>query len=45
MTEENINNNDIIESSTEPNIGPKGETAIKHGDDNKIIEASTATGK
>ena len=45
MTEENINNNDIIESSTEPNIGPKGETVIKHGDDNKIIEASKATGK
>ena len=45
MTEENINNNDIIESSTGPNIGSKGETVIKLGDENKIIEASKATGK
>ena len=45
MTEENINNNEIIESNTGPDIGPKGETVIKHGDENKIIEASNATGK
>ena len=45
MTEENINNNEIIESNTGPDIGPKGETVIKHGDENKIIEGSKATGK
>ena len=45
MTEENINNDEIIESNTGPDIGPKGETVIKHGDEKKIIESSKATGK
>ena len=45
MTEENINNNEIIESNTGTGIEPKGETVIKHGDENKIIEPSKATGK
>ena len=45
MTEENINNNEIIESNNETGIELKGETVIKHGDENKIIEPSKATGK
>ena len=45
MTEENINNNDIIESNTGTGIELKGETVIKHGDENKIIEPSKATGR
>ena len=45
MTEENINNNEIIESNTGPDIGSKGEKVIKHGDENNIIESSKATGK
>ena len=45
MTEENINNNDIIESNTGTGIELKGEIVIKHGDENKIIEPSKATGR
>ena len=44
MTEENINNNEIIESNTGTGTELKGETVIKHGDENKIIEPSKATG-
>ena len=45
MTEENINNNEIIESNNGTGIELKGEAVIKHGDENKIIEPSKATGK
>ena len=45
MTEENINNNEIIESSNGNGIELKGEAVIKHDDENKIIEPSKATGK
>ena len=45
MTEENINNNEIIESNTGTGIEHNGETIVKHGDENKIIEASKTTGK
>ena len=45
MTEENINNNEIIESKNGTDIELKGETVIKHGDENKIIEPSKATGR
>ena len=45
MTEENINNNIIIESNTGTGTELKEETVIKHGDENKIIEASKTTGK
>ena len=45
MTEENINNNEIIESNTGTGTELKGETVIKHGDENKTIEPSKATGK
>ena len=44
MTDENINNNEIIESNTGTGVEPKGETVIKHGDENKTIEPSKATG-
>ena len=45
MTEENINNNEIIESKNGAGIELKGETVIKHGDENKIIEPFKATGR
>ena len=45
MTEENINNNEIIESNNGTGIELKGETVIKYGDENKIIEPSKATGR
>ena len=45
MTDENINNNEIIESNNGTGIELKGETVIKHGDENKTIEPSKATGR
>ena len=45
MTDENINNNEIIEPNNGTGIELKGETVFKHADENKIIEASKETGK